>query len=382
MVPGIGEPVDHHRRPAAMTACAWGLRSAGPGSSARGAACRRAWRGSWPEPTLGAVPVLVGTDLDTVLDQRERPARPCVGAAGRDARAPCRRVRVRARRERRREDDPPATARRCAPTDPRHPVRTTIVRVRPRHSRRRRSRWSVGSAACDARGSTIRRRRSTGWASTATNASCRNLSFGNLRKVLLADAFTEPASALVAVDEVHVGLDHEGRTGLEDLVAGAVHAARRWWSPRRTTTPSTTPIGPWSSAAEAWSMLAQRQMSCSARCGDPRGSSRVAGCGRAPRLPSGEVASGEVRPRPHHALWTLDPPARCSPVSWVVLVVANPGSARQRRQPLLRRAHRYGVVHQRDRQHQRRSPPRSLCAARDRRSGSRRHGTSRGARSW
>jgi zinc transport system ATP-binding protein len=51
-------------------------------------------------------------------------------------------------------------------------------------------------------------------------ASCRELSFGNLRKVLLAYAFTLHAT-LIAIDEVHVGLDHAGREGLDRLVAGA-----------------------------------------------------------------------------------------------------------------------------------------------------------------
>lgn len=50
--------------------------------------------------------------------------------------------------------------------------------------------------------------------------SCRELSFGNLRKVLLADAFTSTAP-LLAIDEVHVGIDHAGRVGLERLVAQA-----------------------------------------------------------------------------------------------------------------------------------------------------------------
>ncbi len=49
-------------------------------------------------------------------------------------------------------------------------------------------------------------------------ASCRELSFGNLRKMLLADACTARAD-VVAIDEVHVGLDHDGRAGLEELVA-------------------------------------------------------------------------------------------------------------------------------------------------------------------
>jgi ABC-type multidrug transport system ATPase subunit len=52
------------------------------------------------------------------------------------------------------------------------------------------------------------------------DSSCRELSFGNLRKVLLADAFTS-AAPLLAIDEVHVGLDHPGRTGLERLLADA-----------------------------------------------------------------------------------------------------------------------------------------------------------------
>src|SRR5262249_61912619 len=43
---------------------------------------------------------------------------------------------------------------------------------------------------------------------------------GNLRKVLLADAFTS-AAPLLALDEVHVGLDHAGRMGLEHLVGDA-----------------------------------------------------------------------------------------------------------------------------------------------------------------
>jgi ABC-type Mn2+/Zn2+ transport system ATPase subunit len=48
-------------------------------------------------------------------------------------------------------------------------------------------------------------------------ASCRSLSFGNLRKVLLADAFSRRLH-LVVVDEPHVGLDHRGREGLTALV--------------------------------------------------------------------------------------------------------------------------------------------------------------------
>jgi ABC-type multidrug transport system ATPase subunit len=50
--------------------------------------------------------------------------------------------------------------------------------------------------------------------------SCRELSFGNLRKVLLADALTS-AAPVIAIDEVHVGLDHRGRDALDRLVAGA-----------------------------------------------------------------------------------------------------------------------------------------------------------------
>jgi ABC-type protease/lipase transport system fused ATPase/permease subunit len=41
-----------------------------------------------------------------------------------------------------------------------------------------------------------------------------------LRKVLLADAFTARVP-LLAIDEVHVGLDHTGRAGLEQLVTRA-----------------------------------------------------------------------------------------------------------------------------------------------------------------
>jgi ABC-type multidrug transport system ATPase subunit len=52
------------------------------------------------------------------------------------------------------------------------------------------------------------------------NRSCRQLSYGNLRKVLLADTFTSGSSVL-AVDEAHAGLDHRGRTGLEELIASA-----------------------------------------------------------------------------------------------------------------------------------------------------------------
>jgi len=48
-------------------------------------------------------------------------------------------------------------------------------------------------------------------------ASCRSLSFGNLRKVLLADAFSR-RQYLVVVDEPLVGLDHRGREGLNALV--------------------------------------------------------------------------------------------------------------------------------------------------------------------
>jgi ABC-type Mn2+/Zn2+ transport system ATPase subunit len=52
------------------------------------------------------------------------------------------------------------------------------------------------------------------------DGSCRELSYGNLRKVLLADALTS-ASPVLAVDEAHAGLDHSGRTGLERLVTAA-----------------------------------------------------------------------------------------------------------------------------------------------------------------
>jgi ABC-2 type transport system ATP-binding protein len=53
-----------------------------------------------------------------------------------------------------------------------------------------------------------------------TDRSCRELSFGNLRKVLLADALTS-AAALVALDEMHAGLDHSGRVALDQLVTSA-----------------------------------------------------------------------------------------------------------------------------------------------------------------
>jgi ABC-type Mn2+/Zn2+ transport system ATPase subunit len=52
------------------------------------------------------------------------------------------------------------------------------------------------------------------------DTGCRALSYGNLRKVLLADALTS-ASAVLAIDEAHTGLDHPGRVGLERLVDAA-----------------------------------------------------------------------------------------------------------------------------------------------------------------
>jgi ABC-type multidrug transport system ATPase subunit len=47
---------------------------------------------------------------------------------------------------------------------------------------------------------------------------CRELSFGNLRKVLLADALSSDAE-LVVIDEAAVGLDAVGRDALTELLA-------------------------------------------------------------------------------------------------------------------------------------------------------------------
>ena len=74
--------------------------------------------------------------------------------------------------------------------------------------------------ACGGTGSRIRGAPSRLGFDDDSRSSCRELSFGNLRKVLLADAFTS-AAPLLAIDEVHVGLDHTGRGGLEELVAAA-----------------------------------------------------------------------------------------------------------------------------------------------------------------
>src|SRR5262249_60533377 len=49
---------------------------------------------------------------------------------------------------------------------------------------------------------------------------CRELSFGNLRKVLLADAFSSRAE-LVVVDEASEGLDSTGAAALLALMAEA-----------------------------------------------------------------------------------------------------------------------------------------------------------------
>ncbi|MFN8039277.1 MAG: ATP-binding cassette domain-containing protein [Acidimicrobiales bacterium] len=55
------------------------------------------------------------------------------------------------------------------------------------------------------------------------DAPCRSLSYGNLRKVLLADAFTAD-TLLVVVDEAREGLDPAGLAGLEELVRDAAAA--------------------------------------------------------------------------------------------------------------------------------------------------------------
>ena len=49
---------------------------------------------------------------------------------------------------------------------------------------------------------------------------CRELSFGNLRKVLLADAFSSRAD-LILVDEATEGLDSRGASALVELMAAA-----------------------------------------------------------------------------------------------------------------------------------------------------------------
>lgn len=52
------------------------------------------------------------------------------------------------------------------------------------------------------------------------NASCRALSFGNLRKLMLAEAFTSGES-LVVVDEASAGLDDAGLAGVHTLIERA-----------------------------------------------------------------------------------------------------------------------------------------------------------------
>ncbi len=47
--------------------------------------------------------------------------------------------------------------------------------------------------------------------------SCRALSFGNLRKLLLADALSSTAD-LIVIDEANIGLDTAGHQGMTELV--------------------------------------------------------------------------------------------------------------------------------------------------------------------
>ena len=47
--------------------------------------------------------------------------------------------------------------------------------------------------------------------------SCRALSFGNLRKLLLADALSSAAD-LIVIDEANIGLDTAGHQGMTELV--------------------------------------------------------------------------------------------------------------------------------------------------------------------
>lgn len=49
------------------------------------------------------------------------------------------------------------------------------------------------------------------------SASCRALSFGNLRKLMLADAFSSD-QVLIVIDEASAGLDNAGHKGLAELV--------------------------------------------------------------------------------------------------------------------------------------------------------------------
>jgi ABC-type transport system involved in cytochrome c biogenesis ATPase subunit len=68
--------------------------------------------------------------------------------------------------------------------------------------------------------------------------SCRDLSFGNFRKVLLADAFSAGVP-LIVVDEPHLGLDDTGRSGLERLATTAARdrSAVVFAAPRRRGVP-------------------------------------------------------------------------------------------------------------------------------------------------
>jgi ABC-type Mn2+/Zn2+ transport system ATPase subunit len=56
-------------------------------------------------------------------------------------------------------------------------------------------------------------------------APCRELSFGNLRKLMLAEAFSS-GEQLVVVDEVSAGLDDAGLAGVRTLVDRARSSAR------------------------------------------------------------------------------------------------------------------------------------------------------------
>ena len=56
----------------------------------------------------------------------------------------------------------------------------------------------------------------------ALDRPCRELSFGNLRKVLLADAFSSRAD-LIVIDEATEGLDSRGAAALVELMVDARH---------------------------------------------------------------------------------------------------------------------------------------------------------------
>ena len=151
------------------------------------------------------------------------------------------------------------------------PPSITVARWMPRRAPRA-GRRPVGGA----RRARLRRHR---------RSSCRELSFGNLRKVLLADAFTSATrwsrstrstsgSTTRAAARSNISYRRRARTG------------RRWWSRPRTTTRWTAPTT-WVIAgrarAEFTTGSARRRAPHAA--GPARGGRRAARRGRTTRVP-------------------------------------------------------------------------------------------------